>query len=244
MARYSRPFLTWMWSQGRTSSTGRVALAVEGDVDPQVLEGRPPERGVEVLGPGVEPGPPSPGLFQGEGDAAIAPRQDAFEQALLDVVALDLDRPDPDPRAQVFVRPAEVVAVLHAVPLVGRVRLGDEVGDAGDDLGVAAGHVLADPGDRLGHLDDAVEVGGPLAGEAAHEVELDLPPAAPEGLGGAVVEVLVVDRLADLLAHVVAGDLGGQGQPAAPPLGQQRGDLLEHLGDPQARERDLDPQRA
>ena len=84
---------------------------------------------------------------------------------------------------------------------------------------------------------------GALAGEAAHEVELDLPPAAPEGLGGAVVEVLVVDRLADLLAHVVAGDLGGQGQAAAPPLGQQRGDLLEHLGDPQARERDLDPQR-
>ena len=107
---------------------------------------------------------------------------------------------------------------LHAVPLVGRVRLGDEVGDAGRDLGVPAGDVLADPGDRLGHLDDAVEVGGALAGQAAHEVELDLPPAAAERLGAAFVEVLVVDRLADLLAHVVAGDLGRQRQAAPPPL--------------------------
>ena len=139
--------------------------------------------------------------------------------------------------------PVEVLARLHAVPLVGRVRLGDEVGDAGRDLGVAAGDLLADPGDGLGHLDDAVEVGGALAGQAAHEVELDLAPAAAERLGAAVVEVLVVDRLADLLAHVVARDLGGQRQAAPTPFGQERGDLLERLGDPQAGQRDLHAQR-
>ena len=119
----------------------------------------------------------------GGGDAAVAAGQDAFEHAPLDVVALHRHRAELHPGPQVLVRPVEVFASLHAVPLVRRVRLGDEVGDAGRDLGVAAGDVLADPGDRLGHLDDAVEVGGPLAGQAAHEVELDLPPAAAERLG-------------------------------------------------------------
>src|SRR3954463_7695611 len=101
-----------------------LPLAVEGDVDAEVLEGLPPELGIEVFGPGVEPGPASPGLLEPGGDAAVAPGQDAFEQAPLDVVALDRDRADPDPRAEVLVRPAEVLAGLHPVPLVGRVRLG------------------------------------------------------------------------------------------------------------------------
>ena len=68
-------------------------------------------------------------------DAAVAAGQDAFEQAPLDVVALDRHRPDLDPRAEVPVRPVEILAGLHAVPLVRRVRLGDEVRDAGGDLG-------------------------------------------------------------------------------------------------------------
>ena len=174
--------------------------------------------GLEVLGPGVEPGAPAPGLFEGGGDAAVAPGEDAFEQARVDVVALDADGLHADLRAQVAVGPLEVLAPLHAVPLVRRGRLGDEVRDAGRHVGEPAGLLLADPGDGLGHLDDAVEVDRPLAGQAAHEVELDLPPAASERLAAAVVEVLVLDRLADLLAHVVAGDLGGQRQAAAPAL--------------------------
>ena len=123
-------------------------------------------------------------------------------------------------------RPVEVVAGLHPVPLIGRVRLGDEVRDAGGDVGVAAGDLLADPGDGLGHLDDAVEVGGAFAGEAAHEVELDLPPAAAERLGAAVVQVLVVDGLADLFAHVVARDFRSERQPLRRPSASSAGIFL------------------
>ena len=116
--------------------------------------------------------------------------------------------------------------VLHAVPLVGRVRLGHEVGHAGRHLGVAAGDLLADPGDRLGHLDDPVEIGVALAGQAAHEVELDLAPAAPERLGAAFIQVFVVDRLADLLAHVVARDLGASVRPLRRPSARSAGIFL------------------
>src|SRR4051794_7408315 len=111
-------------------------------------------------------------------------------------MALDRDGPDLDLGTEVFVRPAEVLPGLHSAPLVRRMRLWDEVGDARHDVGIPAGHFLTDPGDLFGHGNDTVEVGGALAGESAHEVELHLTPAAAEGFGGTVVEVLVVDRLA------------------------------------------------
>ena len=74
---------------------------------------------------------------------------------------------------QVLVRPLEVLAVLHAVPLIGRVSFGDEVGDAGGDSGVTAADFFADRRDRLGQVDDAVQVDRPFARQAAHEVQLD-----------------------------------------------------------------------
>src|SRR3954453_11308930 len=39
-----------------------LALAVEGNVDVHILERPPPEPGVEMLGPGVEPRPSAPGF--------------------------------------------------------------------------------------------------------------------------------------------------------------------------------------
>src|SRR5271165_5577983 len=176
-----------------------LALAVKRNIDAQIVKGLPPEVGVEMLRPGVEPGPAPPGLLDRGGDPAVAARQDPLQQAALDVVNLDCYRPQIDPRPKVPVGPLEILARLHAVPLVGRVRLGYEVGDGGRDLGVATGDLLADPRDGLGHRDDPVEIGLALAGEPAHEVKLDLAPAPPERLGTAFIKIFVVDRLADLL---------------------------------------------
>src|SRR5262249_54536479 len=101
-----------------------LAVAVEGEVDAEVGEGVPQEPGVEVLGPGVEPGAASPGGLERRRHAAVAAGQDALEQAALDVVALDRHGAEPDPRLEVLVGPVQVLAPLDAVPLVGRVRLG------------------------------------------------------------------------------------------------------------------------
>src|SRR3954463_2809165 len=45
---------------------GALPFAVERHVDAEILEGAPPEPGVEVLGPGVKLGPPSPGLLEAD----------------------------------------------------------------------------------------------------------------------------------------------------------------------------------
>src|SRR5207245_2326002 len=111
------------------------------------------------------------------GHAAVAARQDALEQAALDVVLLDAHRLDAATASHVLPRPLQVVARLHAVPLVGRVRLGDEVRYRGGDLEVAATHLLADLGDVLGHVDDAVEIDLAFPRQADEEIELHLLPA-------------------------------------------------------------------
>ena len=211
-----------------------LAVAVERDVDAQIVEGLPPETGVEILRPGVEPRTAAPGLLDRGGNPAVSARQDALEQAALDVVNLDRHRPQLDTRPQVPVGPVEVPARLHAVPLVGRVRLGHEVGHRGRDLGVAAGDLLANPRDRLGHLDDPVEVGLVLAWQPAHEVELDLAPASSERLGAAFIKIFIVDWLANLFAHVVARDLGASVRPLLRPSWSSARDLLQRFGDPQA----------
>ena len=55
-------------------------------------------------------------------------------------------------------RPLKILAALHAVPLIRRMRFRHEVRDTGGDFRIAALDFLADSGNRFGHLDDPVQV--------------------------------------------------------------------------------------
>ena len=92
--------------------------------------------------------------------------------------------------------------------------LGTKFDTDGRHLDVAAADFLADGRDVLGHVHDAVQVDRTLAGQAAQEIQLDALPAVLERLPAAFVQVVVLDLLADLLAHVVAGHFGRQRQAA------------------------------
>src|SRR5262249_1745664 len=140
------------------------ALRVPRRVDAQVGEGLPPDFGLEAFAPAVEAAAAAPGFFQGDGDAAVPTRQNAFQQAAFDVLLLDVDRLEPALLAEILAGPLQVFTRLHAVPLIGRVRLWDEIGDRGRHIDVAALHFPADAGNRLGHLDDAVEIDLAFAG--------------------------------------------------------------------------------
>src|SRR5262249_15455181 len=144
-----------------------VAVRIEVDVDVEIAEGLPPNFGLEAFAPAVEPAAAPPGFFEGHGDAAVAAREHAFEQAAFDVVLLDLDGANPAPLPQILARPIQILARLHAVPLVRRVRLGDEVRHRRGHFDEAALHFLADARNRLGLLDDAVQIDGALARQAA-----------------------------------------------------------------------------
>src|SRR5205085_5843235 len=122
-------------------------------------------------------------------DAAIAPCQDPFQQTGLDVVLDDAHRTNTAQAAQVVPGPAQVVLGLHAIPLVRRVRLGDEVGNGGGDVDVAADRLLADLGNGFGHFHNAVEVHSPFAGPAAHDTKLQAAPRMQEADRGALVKV-------------------------------------------------------
>ena len=99
----------WMWSQGRTSSTGRCAGSRR-DIDPQIGKGLPPDRARNTR-TSRRAGPAPPGFLQRGSDPAVAARQDALEQAALDVMQLHLHGPQLDPVPQVPVGPVEIVAV-------------------------------------------------------------------------------------------------------------------------------------
>ena len=137
----------------------------------------------------------------------------------------------------------EIFPPLHGVPLVGRLRLGHEVRHVGHHGGEAAADLLAQPRDRLGHVEDAVQVGLPLAGQPAHEVELHPGETVFHRPAAAFVEVVVADLLADLPPHVVAGGLGGQRQPVAAVGVEQVAQQPQLLVDPQAGQRHAHAQR-
>ena len=73
----------------------------------------------------------------------------------------------------VLVGPLKILAALHSIPLVGRVRLGHEIRDAGCHLGVAPTDLFADSRYGFGHLDNTFKVHGPFAGQTTKKVELD-----------------------------------------------------------------------
>src|SRR5205823_13816632 len=88
----------------------------------------------------------------------------------------------------------------------------DEVGDRSGHFDETAPNFLADRGDVLGHIDNAVQIDGPFSGETAHEIKLDALPAMLEGFSTSFIQVVILDLLADLFAHIVPGNFRCQRQ--------------------------------
>ncbi|KPK41899.1 MAG: hypothetical protein AMJ78_04240 [Omnitrophica WOR_2 bacterium SM23_29] len=76
----------------------------------------------------------------------------------------------------------EVIFGLLGDPGEGGVGFGDQEGNGGVDFGGRAGDFAAEVADLLGEVDDVEDVVFGFAGEADHEVKLNLPPAGPVGL--------------------------------------------------------------
>src|SRR5262249_52992644 len=194
--------------------------------------------------PPARPPPAPPRALNPPRHTAVAARQDALQQAALDIVLLDLNRADLAALAHVVSGPAQVLARLHAVPLIRRVRLGHKVRHRRRHLAIAPGHLATDAGDLLRHVDDPVEIDLALAGQAAHEIELDALPAILERFAAANVEILILDLLADLFAHVVAGHFRRQRQAALACPRHQLRHAAELVVDTQAWQRHVDPERS
>ena len=106
---------------------------------------------------------------------------------------------------------AQVLLGLHAVPLEGRVRLGDEVRDVDHDRR-PAGHGYRGPCGRWSPPSPECRPSPrPLAGQPAHEVELHSMIALLERPAAAREKVIVGDPLADLLAACRPGQPRGRG---------------------------------
>jgi transposase len=88
----------------------------------------------------------------------------ALQQAALDVVAFQLHAAHPFLLMKMLVGLDEIIATPHGVELIGRLRLGYEVRHVGHHRGRPPADLLAQPGDPLGHLNDAVQVDLLLAG--------------------------------------------------------------------------------
>jgi hypothetical protein len=119
------------------------------------------------------------------------------------------------------------------------VRLGDEATDRhrAPDV-IAATDLTAGLDDLLGQLGDLEDVLVGLGRQAAHEVELDLPPAGAIGRGDGVDQVVLGDHLVDDLADPLTAPFGGEGEAgSAAVAGELVGQVDVEGVDPGRRER-------
>src|SRR5262249_62398359 len=116
---------------------------------PQAGDRLPPPPRLKPPPPAARPPAPPPPPLRGGAPPPIAARQDAFQQAALDGVLLDRHRADAAPLPQVPAGPLQVLARLHAVPLVRRVGVRVGVGHRRLPLRGAAAGLLAEAGHRL-----------------------------------------------------------------------------------------------
>src|SRR4029453_6667513 len=89
-----------------------------------------------------------------------------------------------------------------------------------------------------GQVEDAERVLVGLGRQPGEEVELDPPPAGPEGAVDRAVEVLLADELVDDLTHAPGAGLGGEGEAGAAGLLDLAGDADGEGVDPQAGQAD------
>ena len=167
--------------------------------------------------PAIQPRAAPPGQLDDVGHAPIAAAQQAFEQARLRswwhfTCTLLIFTPP----LQVLMRPVEILARLHAVPLIRRVRpwarsstrwRSPSRNRPRTSLPIRA---IVSAMSTMPSRSTGRSPGSPHMKYSFTCVE-----AVGERLAAAVVQILVVDLLANLLAHVVAGHLRRQRQPAS-----------------------------
>ena len=192
-------------------------------VDPLLAERRLPDLDLELVLPRVEARARSVRPLEHRPEPPVAPREDPLEPRGVAVVHPEVDALG---RAPLVVQPALLLAHgvrrVHGAPLERRVRLGHVRrhahrhgrGAAPVGLPLLAErvlHPLADAPRPLADLHDLADVGLLLRGEADHEVELHLRPAAGEDPLGGLHELRLGDVLVDDVAHPLAAGLGGEG---------------------------------
>src|SRR5664280_3915385 len=106
-------------------------------------------------------------------------------------------------------------------------RFGDEPADRDGATDVTpAGDLSTGLDDPPGEVGDLKHVLVGLGGQAAHEVQLHLPPAGRVGRGDGVDQVVLADHLVDDLANALRAALGRERQAGtAPAAGQLVGQV-------------------
>ena len=206
----------------------RERAQVAAAVDPEVLESLLPDIEFELVVPGVEVRPAAIGPLQHVGERPVPAGEDALEHAGVGLVGAELHGAvRTGGVAEDLLLPGDLGERVHRGPLKGRVRLGHVGGDAHRHLGgAAAGGALAHRHRARAGLHDAAHVVVGLGGQADHEVELHLPPAAGKDALGRLVELLLGDVLVHHVAHPRCARLRSEGEPG----GAHLLDLVEQLG--------------
>src|SRR5262249_10443867 len=146
---------------GQDLGHGTGALRVPGGVDAEIGKGPPPDVRLEAFAPAVQAAASPPSFLQRRSDPAVTASQHAVEETAFNVMLLDPNRPNLAALPHVLAGPLEILARLHAVPLVGGMRLGNKVGDGGCHFHETTSNLFADRGNVLGHVDNPVEIDRP-----------------------------------------------------------------------------------
>ncbi len=183
----------------------------------RLREGGLPPRGLELVLPPVEAGARLVSGLHHLGQRAIPAGQPPLQQAHGHVV-----QPQAQPAATRML-PQQGLAALelrrrqHGAPLHGGVGFGNEgvyrTGHAGGPAGRGSARRLAHP---LGQLEDRDHVLVSLAGQADHEIQLEVVPAPGGDLPGGVEQPRLGDPFVDPVAQPLGPRFRCEGEAARP----------------------------
>ena len=154
-------------------------------------------------------------------DATIAATQQSFDDARLPIVVTETDGPavlpiTADRIAQLGQPGVHGFMITLRCPLERGMRLGHEPTDAHRAADISPSADLTTGGDHpLGQLRDRQHVLVGLGRQAAHEIQLDLPPAVRVRRRDRADQIVLGDHLVDHLAHPLGATLGREGEPGA-----------------------------
>ena len=203
---------------------------------PRRLNGAGPG-GVGALGgfkPGIEAGAGPPGCLQHRRQAPIAAADEVLHRRQTHIGEIDLDPPQlAQGPAQQLLAPLEL-GRADAVPLKGGVGLGREVADR--EIQLQPAQIPAALLQRAAGVGDAEHVVVALAGQADHEIELDLAIAGLHRRADAAQQFLVAEALVDDVAQALGAGFGGEGEPRLAGTAEDMGDVGVEAIDPLARQ--------